>query len=166
MRETWVRSLGQEDPLEKKMATHSSTLAWGSPWTEKPCRLQSMGLQRVRHNWVTSLSLFQYKDYRFNPWSGSKVPTCLSAKKKKKELGVQWESVLLTHMIWEWERVILKDSVHSVLQRRGNGWWACSGTSPQPHMLYHSFWLPSELALVWQRAREVKPGGASLDVGG
>ena len=46
MRETWVRSLGQEDPLEKDMATHSSTLAWEIPWTEKPGGLQSMGLQK------------------------------------------------------------------------------------------------------------------------
>ena len=50
MRETWVRSLGQEDPLEKEMATHSSTLAWKIPWMEEPGRLQSMGLQRVGHN--------------------------------------------------------------------------------------------------------------------
>ena len=50
MRETWVQSLGQEDPLEKEMATYSSTLAWKIPWTEEPDRLQSMGLQRVRHN--------------------------------------------------------------------------------------------------------------------
>ena len=47
MRETWVRSLGWEDPLEKEMATHSSILAWKIPWTEEPGRLQSMGLQRV-----------------------------------------------------------------------------------------------------------------------
>ena len=47
MRETWVQSLGREDPLEKEMATHSSTLAWKIPWTEEPGRLQSMGSQRV-----------------------------------------------------------------------------------------------------------------------
>ena len=47
--ETWVQPLGQEDPLEKEMATHSSILAWNIPWTEEPSRLQSMGLQRVRH---------------------------------------------------------------------------------------------------------------------
>ena len=47
---TWVQSLGQEDPLENKMATHSSTLAWKIPRTEEPGRLQSMGSQRVRHN--------------------------------------------------------------------------------------------------------------------
>ena len=50
MRETGVRSLGQEDPLEKAMATHSSTLAWRIPWREEPGRLQSMGSQRVGHD--------------------------------------------------------------------------------------------------------------------
>ena len=45
-----VQSLGQEDPLEEGMATHSSILAWEIPWTEEPGRLQSMGLQRVRHD--------------------------------------------------------------------------------------------------------------------
>ena len=50
MRETWVRSLGQEDPLEKEMAIHSSTLAWRIPWTEELDRLQSMGSQRVGHD--------------------------------------------------------------------------------------------------------------------
>ena len=48
--ETWVRSLGWEDPLEKEMATHSSTLAWKISWTEEPCRLQSMRSQRVGHD--------------------------------------------------------------------------------------------------------------------
>ena len=50
MQETRVRSLGQEDPLEKEMATHSSTLAQKIPWTEEPARLQSMWLQRVGHD--------------------------------------------------------------------------------------------------------------------
>ena len=56
MRETWVRSLGQEDPLEKEMAIHSSILAWRIPWTEEPGGLQSTGSQRVGHNWATSPS--------------------------------------------------------------------------------------------------------------
>ena len=56
MRETWVQSLGQEDPLEKEMATHSSIIAWRIPWMEKPGRLQSTGSQRVGHNWATSPS--------------------------------------------------------------------------------------------------------------
>ena len=50
MQETWVRSLGWEDTLEKEMATHSSTLALKIPWTEEPGRLQSMGSQRVGHD--------------------------------------------------------------------------------------------------------------------
>ena len=50
MLETQVRSLGQEDPLEKEMATHSSTLTWKIPWTEEPGRLQFMGSQRVGHD--------------------------------------------------------------------------------------------------------------------
>ena len=53
MRETWVPSLGWEDPLEEEMATHSSILAWRFPWTEEPGGLQSMRLQRVGHNWAT-----------------------------------------------------------------------------------------------------------------
>ena len=68
--ETWVRSLGQEDPLEKEMATHSSTLAWKIPWTEEPGRLQSMGLQRVRHDWVTSLCAHQVL---WNIWSSREI---------------------------------------------------------------------------------------------
>ena len=52
--EIWVWSPGQEDPLEKGMATHSSILAWRIPWAEEPGGLQSMGWQRVRHNWVTN----------------------------------------------------------------------------------------------------------------
>ena len=51
--ETWVRSLGWEDPLEKEMATHSSILAWEMPWTEQPGGLQSTGSQRVGHDLLT-----------------------------------------------------------------------------------------------------------------
>ena len=60
VQETRVRSLGWEDPLEKEMPPHSSTLAWKILWTEEPGRLQSMGLQRVGHDWETSISLSPY----------------------------------------------------------------------------------------------------------
>ena len=70
MQETWVQFLGWEDLLEKEMATHPSILAWRIPWAEEPDRLQSMGSQRVRHDWATSLSFSfgyfifcQYKQY-------------------------------------------------------------------------------------------------------
>ena len=76
VRETWVRSLGWEDLLEKEINTHSSTLAWKIPWTEEPGRLQSMGLQRFRHDWATSLHSLhsyildhekKYFSWNFNP---------------------------------------------------------------------------------------------------
>ena len=61
VQETWVQSLGWEDPLEKRTATHSSILAWKSPWTEEPGRLQSRGSQRVRHDWAAfNIYFFQY----------------------------------------------------------------------------------------------------------
>ena len=63
MQETQVRSLGQEDPLEKEMATHSSTLAWKIPRVEEPGRLQPMGSQRVRYDQATSLSFFLVTSY-------------------------------------------------------------------------------------------------------
>ena len=73
VQETWVWSLGQEDPLEKEMATHSSTLAWRISRTEEPGGLQSMGSQRVRRDWGTSLSLsfLQWTTFCQNspPWS-------------------------------------------------------------------------------------------------
>ena len=59
MQETWVCPLGPEDPLDKEMATHSSILAWINPWTEERGGLQSMGSQRVRHDWVTKHSTAQ-----------------------------------------------------------------------------------------------------------
>ena len=70
--QTWVWTLGQEDPLEKELATHSSILAWKIPWTEEPGRLQSIESQRVRHDralawWTTysnSISFFSFVKYK------------------------------------------------------------------------------------------------------
>ena len=70
MQETWVRSLGQEDPLEKEMATHSRTLVWRIPWTEELGRLQSMRSPRVGQTVRLSLSLFSYLFYFFLSCSG------------------------------------------------------------------------------------------------
>ena len=58
MREPGVQSLGQEDPLEKEIATHSSTVAWKFPWTEESGGLQSIESQRIRRNWVTNTFTF------------------------------------------------------------------------------------------------------------
>ena len=65
VRDKQARSLGWEDPLEKAMAPHCSTLAWKIPWVEEPGRLQSLALQRVGHDWVTSLSLFFHFHFSF-----------------------------------------------------------------------------------------------------
>ena len=54
LQEAWVRSLGQEDPLEEEIATHSNILTWKIPWTEEPGRLQSLGSKRVGHNLATN----------------------------------------------------------------------------------------------------------------
>ena len=64
MQETWVRSLGWENPLEKQMARHASILAWEIPWTEEPGGLQSMRSQRVGHDWATSLYFFLFYFFR------------------------------------------------------------------------------------------------------
>ena len=64
MQKTRVRSWGQEEPLEKEMAPHSSTLVWKIPWTEEPGRLQFMGSLRVGHDWAPSLSLFTLMHWR------------------------------------------------------------------------------------------------------
>ena len=65
MQDTRVQSLGREDPLENDVATHSSILSWRIPWTEEPGGLQSMGLQRVGHDWVTNR--FQMVNMRVQP---------------------------------------------------------------------------------------------------
>ena len=112
MWETRVRSLGREDPLEKEMATHSSTLAWKIPWTEEPGRLQSMGLQRVGHNWATSLHFtslpvvkpqsFHSRRHRINPWSGKLrfFMQCSTANKTNKQTKT-------TRISWFFNSVIL-----------------------------------------------------------
>ena len=61
MKETWVCSLGQDYPLEKGMAPHSSVLAWRIPWTEEPGRLQSLESQRVRHDWVANTTAIHWE---------------------------------------------------------------------------------------------------------
>ena len=78
MQETRVWFLGQEDPLEKEMATYSSTLAWKIPWTEDPGRPQFMGSQRVGHDWETSHSLLFKSMFlvSFPRWLSGKESSC------------------------------------------------------------------------------------------
>ena len=73
MWETQVPSLVREDPLEKEMVIHSSTISWKIPWTEVPGRLQSMGSQRVGHDWMTSLSLSLSRLVQWFVWASHRV---------------------------------------------------------------------------------------------
>ena len=74
MQEMQVRSLGQEDPLEKEMVIHSSFLAWRIPWMEKPGRLQFTGSRRVGHDWATSLYTIHYTQFSCSVVSNSLWP--------------------------------------------------------------------------------------------
>ena len=109
MRETWVQSLSWEDPLEKEMAIHSRTIAWKIPRTEEPGRLQSMGSQRVGHDWATSLffftvllpfyififSIWKENPLSFRNWQMSNVLRVLHLR----SLEVKWSEVkLLNHV--------------------------------------------------------------------
>ena len=105
MQETQVLSLGQEDPLEKEMATHSSILAWRIPWTEEPGGLQSTGSQRVRHDWATSLSL--------SPFIQQTFPECLLCAKSVLapwDTGIKKPESLLGRSLSRAERYLGKPS--------------------------------------------------------
>ena len=93
MQETRVPSLGWNDALEKGMAIHSSTLAWRIPWTEETGRLQSMGLQRLRHDWVT----LSYDVVIMSPFIGSRV--CISVLMT---LSLATLLILISGQKWEW----------------------------------------------------------------
>ena len=93
IQETWVRSLDQEDPLEKEMATHSSILAWKIVWTEEPGRLQSMGSQRVRHNPATDTLLLWVHD------------------KNKKYLVLKWHTFVCGYTIFPHKIYFVPSSV-------------------------------------------------------
>ena len=100
--ETRVRSLGREDPLEKEMATHSNILAWKIPWTEEPGRPQSVGSQRVGHNWATLLSL---STNVLTEWTGTSIQgrTPLSFS--------LWGNRVSCHSLWVF--MVLLSSHHS-----------------------------------------------------
>ena len=96
MRETWVRSLGWEDPLEKEMAIHSSILAWRIPWTEEPGGLQSTGSQRVGHYWATSLH------FNILICPGILMENLMTSQKLTKGLN-ELANMLITFMVCIWK---------------------------------------------------------------
>ena len=95
MQETWVQSLGREDPLEKEMATHSSILAWRIPWMEKRGRLQSTGSQRVGHDWSDLAAVLCYwldEFWTCWSWNPDTLATC-------------WKELTHWKRPWCWERL-------------------------------------------------------------
>ena len=107
VQETCVRFLGWEDPLEKEMATRSSTLAWKIPWMKEPGRLQPMGSKRVGHDWATS-HLIHWKDWCWS-WSSNTLATW-------------WEELTHWKRPWWWERL------KAGREREDRGWddWMAS----------------------------------------
>ena len=104
--ETWVPSLGQEDPLEKEMAIHSSILAWKMPGAEETCRLQSLGSQRVRHDLVTKQQqLQQFSTYREAFWIFKIIGMRISWIGEKRRLSK------LTKLWWVYQELFLKDPI-------------------------------------------------------
>ena len=101
MQEMQVQSLGQEDPLEKKAATHSSILAWKIPWTMEPGRLQSMGCKQVRHNLVTKrkqhLPLWPYGSRKLSINEGEIPKLALSVPR----VTMQWLVTLCWCLSWQ-----------------------------------------------------------------
>ena len=95
MQETQVQSLGQRDPLENGMATHSSTFAWRISWTEKPGGLQSMGLQRVGHDWASN-TLIYFKKWKYD---ASNFVLLFSR--------LMWLFMMFCGFIWIWELIFL-----------------------------------------------------------
>ena len=112
MQETRVWSLGQEDPLEEEMATHSSIGACRILWTEMAGRLQSMGSQRVRHDWATKISLSNKKG-RCRVWGVGRVPTFLPVLQMREQSywKVKWPSEVLEPCL-HWN----PDLLHSIVR--------------------------------------------------
>ena len=127
IQETRVRSLDGEDLLEKEMATHSSIPAWKIPWTEEPGRLQSMGSQRVGHDWATSLSLSLYKWGKTGTEKLSNLPWSHSCWTSEMRFEARWWGTISYH---PW-RPILPGSLSSQEVFP----WICRSLLLWPHII-------------------------------
>ena len=134
MWETWVQSLGWEDPMEESMASHSSILAWRIPWTEEPGGLQLLGLQRVRHDWMTvehtPPSICIYLIYFINQallllllsrfsrvWlcatpetAAHQAPSSLGFSRQEHWSGLPFPSPIHENEKWKWSRSVVSES--------------------------------------------------------
>ena len=122
MQETWVQSLGSIPgsgrSLEKEMVTHSSIFVWRIPWTEKPDRLQSMGSQRVRHNWATSLHFTLLLLSHFSrvllcatpQTAAHQAPPSLGFSRQEHWSGLPFPSPMYESEKSKWSRSVVSDS--------------------------------------------------------
>ena len=122
MRETRVQSLGWEDPLEKEMATHSNILAWRIPWIGEPGRLQSTGLQRVRHNWATSLYFTSHPLKRLPRCYSGKEPTCQCRRHRRHGFD-SWVRKTRWNRKWQSTLVFLPGRSHGQRSLGSYGPW-------------------------------------------
>ena len=95
--------LGQEDPLVEGTATDSSILAWETPWTEEPCRLQMMGLQRVGHDWSDLVCKYLHK-----------FITNTSKKQKKRDQFINWSTYWM-QFVSTWQLAFFKAEIHKLI---------------------------------------------------
>ena len=130
--ETQVQSVGREDPLEKEMATHSSILGWRIPWMEEPGGLHTMGSQRVRHNWATSLSLsFTWSGYyralnHFTSFPGGtsgKEPSCQCRRHKRRGFN-PWVAKIPWRRAWQPTPVFFPGESHGQRSLVGYSSWS------------------------------------------
>ena len=126
MQETWVQSLGWEDPLEKGMVTHSSIFAWKIPWTEESGQLQSTGSQRVGHNWVTNTQTpepYMFRCYGLSQYiEQSRRWVWLMIL-----VNVNWKSLLPLRIV---VKIKLNNSLRHVL-------WSSAHYNPSVYISYH-----------------------------
>ena len=157
VRETRVRSLGREAPLEKEMETHSSMLAWRIPWTEEPGGLPSMGSRRVGHDWATSLSFLSF--YKNRGLLGGSVVKNPPATQETQVPSRGWEDPLEEEMAtlsrllaWETPWTEEPGGLQSMgSQRVGHNWshWTEQQTRIGPSLL-----VPAVMASVQKTSRE------------
>ena len=135
MWETWVQSLGGEDPLEKEMAPHSSTLGWKIPWTEERGRLQSMGSQRVGHDWATSVSVsFTEKHLHLLMYPTSNFSPVLL------RMGESWLVLDTIRLFMDHTFIGRWDLKRNCQQGKNNGWAQSSS-----HLVPLTFWADNFL---------------------
>ena len=150
VRETQVRSLDQEDPLEKEMATHSSILVWKIPWMEEPGQLQSEGSQRVGHNWTTSLSFFFFL-YGCESW------TIKKAERQRIDTFKLWCWRRLLRVPWTARRSTSQSERKSTLNIHWKDWcwrWSSNTLATWCEELIH--W---KRPWCWERSRDLRKRG-------